>query len=166
MTERLPPSRRWASRRAEHRERGASLVEFALVLPFLAILVFGVVDLGRAWQLQNRLSNAAREAAASVESNPRNLTAGCAGGQNAHDRASGEDPTLAQMPGYTVVVERLDGGAATPVSGCETPNALQRGDTARVSVRADFKVIAPLIGAITGDPITMSGSVDVVVQVQ
>jgi Flp pilus assembly pilin Flp len=146
-------------------ERGASLVEFALVLPFVAILVLGTVDLGRAWSLQNRLSNAAREAAAAVESDPRNLDPGCAGGNNAHDRAGGEDPGLAQLPGFDVVVERLEGPVATRVSGCQTANAFRRGDTARVTVTADFSLLAPLIGAITGDPIRMRGVVDAVVQV-
>lgn len=44
-------------------ERGAALVEFALVLPLLLVLVFGIVDFGRAFQSSITLTNATREGA-------------------------------------------------------------------------------------------------------
>jgi Flp pilus assembly protein TadG len=44
-------------------ERGAAMVEFALVLPLLLVLVFGIVDFGRAFQSWITLTNAAREGA-------------------------------------------------------------------------------------------------------
>jgi len=43
-------------------EKGQSLVEFALVVPLLLILVFGIAEFGRAWMTQNILTGAAREA--------------------------------------------------------------------------------------------------------
>lgn len=42
-------------------ERGAAAVEFALLLPILLALVFGVVEFGRAYHIQSTLSGAARE---------------------------------------------------------------------------------------------------------
>ncbi len=42
-------------------ERGAAAVEFALVLPVLIILVLGIVEFGRAFQVQATLAAAARE---------------------------------------------------------------------------------------------------------
>ncbi|KAE8765550.1 TadE/TadG family type IV pilus assembly protein [Georgenia thermotolerans] len=51
--------------RSKH-DRGASAVEFALVIPMLVLLVFGIVELGRAYQVQTTLSAAAREGARSV----------------------------------------------------------------------------------------------------
>jgi Flp pilus assembly protein TadG len=45
------------------RERGASAVEFALVLPFLLLLIGGMVDFGRFFFTQNIVVNAAREGA-------------------------------------------------------------------------------------------------------
>lgn len=42
-------------------DSGAAAVELALVLPFLLLLVCGVVDFGRAYNAQITLSNAARE---------------------------------------------------------------------------------------------------------
>lgn len=44
-------------------EAGQSAVELALLLPVLAVLVFGIVDLGRAFYLHSALVNAVREGA-------------------------------------------------------------------------------------------------------
>ena len=45
------------------RERGAAAVEFALLLPVLLLLVFGIIDFGRALNAQITLTQAAREGA-------------------------------------------------------------------------------------------------------
>ena len=42
---------------------GAQLVEFALVLPFFLALVVGIFDFGQAYNLKQKLNNAAREGA-------------------------------------------------------------------------------------------------------
>jgi Flp pilus assembly protein TadG len=42
-------------------ERGAALVEFAIVLPLLLMLVFGIIEFGRAYNNQVTLTHAARE---------------------------------------------------------------------------------------------------------
>jgi len=44
-------------------ERGAAAVEFALVLPLLLLLIFGLMEFGRLYNVQISLSNAAREGA-------------------------------------------------------------------------------------------------------
>lgn len=44
-------------------ERGAAAVEFALILPILLTLVFGIIEFGWAFGQQVSLGNAAREAA-------------------------------------------------------------------------------------------------------
>jgi Flp pilus assembly protein TadG len=44
-------------------EDGGALVEFALVVPMLLLLVFGIVDFGRAFQSSITLTNATREGA-------------------------------------------------------------------------------------------------------
>ena len=43
--------------------RGAVIVEFALVVPFLALIVFGVIDFSRAYGQMNALDSAIREGA-------------------------------------------------------------------------------------------------------
>jgi Flp pilus assembly protein TadG len=50
-------------RRARDRDRGAAAVEFALLLPMLLLLVFGIIDFGRALNAQITLTQAAREGA-------------------------------------------------------------------------------------------------------
>lgn len=45
------------------RDRGAAAVEFALLLPLLLLIVFGIVDFGRALTAQITLTQAAREGA-------------------------------------------------------------------------------------------------------
>jgi Flp pilus assembly protein TadG len=45
------------------RDRGAVAVEFALLLPVLLLLIFGIVDFGRAINAQITLTQAAREGA-------------------------------------------------------------------------------------------------------
>jgi Flp pilus assembly protein TadG len=45
------------------RERGAALVEAALVLPILLLLTFGIWTTARAWNINNTMQHAAREAA-------------------------------------------------------------------------------------------------------
>ncbi|MGY1641765.1 TadE/TadG family type IV pilus assembly protein [Geodermatophilus sp. SYSU D00703] len=54
------------------RERGASVVEFALILPLLMILVLGIIEFGHAFHVQGTLSAAAREGARvmALQSNP------------------------------------------------------------------------------------------------
>jgi Flp pilus assembly protein TadG len=58
-------------------ERGAALVEFAIVLPVLLLLVFGIIDLGRLLYTYNNLTSAVREGArlAAVQSNPTTAAA-------------------------------------------------------------------------------------------
>ena len=42
-------------------ERGSATVEFALLLPLLLLLIFGIIDFGRALNAQITLTQAARE---------------------------------------------------------------------------------------------------------
>jgi Flp pilus assembly protein TadG len=43
--------------------RGNSVIEFALLLPILLLVVFGITEFGRAWMNVNVLATAAREGA-------------------------------------------------------------------------------------------------------
>lgn len=54
---------RTASRSGSPNEKGAVAVEFALVIPIFLMLVFGIVEFGRAFNIQVSLSEAARETA-------------------------------------------------------------------------------------------------------
>ena len=58
--------------------RGAAMVEFAIVLPVLLLMVFGIVDFGRALYTLNNLTAAVREGArlASTQISPDPTTSG------------------------------------------------------------------------------------------
>src|SRR5688572_6229296 len=45
------------------RKWGQSLMEFALVAPFILLVIFGIIDLGRLMHAQATVSNAARQGA-------------------------------------------------------------------------------------------------------
>jgi Flp pilus assembly protein TadG len=60
--ERLPGVRPRRSRRTDHAARGSTLAEFALLLPLLFALIFGIIDFGRALYSYHFVSNAARDA--------------------------------------------------------------------------------------------------------
>ena len=49
-------------RSSRKQRNGQSLVEFAVALPIIVLLIFGVIDLGRAVYTYNTLSEAARQA--------------------------------------------------------------------------------------------------------
>lgn len=67
----LPAWSRWLPRFIRESERGQSLVEFTMVLPILLILLFALVDFGRAFYTWMIVTNAAREGAriAAVQAN-------------------------------------------------------------------------------------------------
>ena len=44
-------------------DRGAAAVEFALIVPLLLLLVLGIAEFGRAYNIQTTISGAAREGA-------------------------------------------------------------------------------------------------------
>lgn len=50
-------------------ERGAAAVEFALLVPILIMIIFGIMEFGRAYNVQVALTNAAREGARSLAIN-------------------------------------------------------------------------------------------------
>jgi Flp pilus assembly protein TadG len=147
--------------RKKRNQRGTALVEFALVLPFLAILVFGTIDFGRAYQLQNRLRNAAREGGRLAQITPLQVTSTgtCLDPDNITFAATHEEASASST--YTVAVKRLDTNAT--LTGCST-STLPGGTRVLVTVSRPFNVLTPFIGTLVGSPLTLKGSQEVVVQ--
>jgi Flp pilus assembly protein TadG len=97
----------WAAR-----ERGASLVEFALMLPFLALLLLGLIDFGRAYYVNVEVSSAAYTGALYGTQNSSDTT----GMQNA---AAGDAPDVSGMTATaTYGCECSDG--TNPVATCSS----------------------------------------------
>jgi Flp pilus assembly protein TadG len=145
---------------------GALLVELALAAVVLIFVVFGVIDLGRAYALQNRMANASREGAAIAQFKPGNVNTGCASGNNVVDRASNEDSGLSSSSGFSVTVAKKVGSTLTTFTGCGTPvgATVSSGDTVVVTVTANFSPLTPLIASIIGNTLQLSKTTSVVVQ--
>ena len=141
-------------------QSGATLLELALCLPALATLVFGAVDLGRVYRTENRLKNAAREGANFAQFFPSKVDSTCAitAAADIKDKATLEDPTLSSLSGFAVTVQRN----GVTYSGCS--QTFSAGDVVTVKVSATFTLVTPLIAALTGSTITISGTDQVEVQ--
>ena len=50
-------------RETRRNERGQALAEFALVLPLILLFIAGIVEMGRAWNIKQAVTDAAREGA-------------------------------------------------------------------------------------------------------
>jgi len=111
---------------AKARDRGTAAVEFALVLPVLLLIVFGIIDFGRALNAQIELTGAAREG----------VRLAALGSSNAAIQAQ----AAAAAPG-------LSGVTVTVAASC----AAGAGPTAnaQVDVSYSFSFITP-VGALVG----------------
>lgn len=125
--------------RRRRRERGQSLVEFALVIPLFLVLLFGIIDFGLGLKSWIAITNSARESA-------RYAAIGCAGG--AIDSTAVIERAKTTATGLTedrvnVAVENCDAGSAA--------------ESVIVTVSYDYDMITPL-GGLLG--MIGSGSVD------
>jgi len=104
-----------------NRDRGAALIEAALVLPFLLMLTFGIWATARAWNVHNTMEHAAREAArygATVEPWDAGASPGAVRGVADDDLASASIDTSAIN---TVCIELIaDTGASCDATHTNT----------------------------------------------
>lgn len=107
------------------RERGAVAVEFALLLPLLLLIIFGLIDFGRALNAQITLTQAAREGARLDALNEPNLVS----------------RTKAAATGLSKVTVNVD-------YQCQAGDG-QKNFDAQVQTTYSFSFITP-IGAIAG----------------
>jgi Flp pilus assembly protein TadG len=143
-------------------EEGAALVEFAIVSVALLTLVFGVIDLGRAYFTWQSVKNAAREGAAYAERNPlaqKPSGTTCPDPDNIQYRARTEEGK--PNTHYSVkVTPAIAGGCASPSDN----QAIKPGDTVTVRVSTSFTMLTPFVSAIVGGSMTITASQQVVVQ--
>ena len=150
------------------RQRGAAIVEFALVSPILAMVVFGVLDLSRVAQLKNHLSAAAREGAAVAQFWPTDVDHLCS--PSVVDAVSAADAKLAAQSGFGVTIAKRNAstGALTAYTGCGTASGsltISPGDRLVVTVKADMTMFTPLASAfVGGSTIHVSRTFELVVQ--
>ena len=156
-------ARRGLLRRRRGRERGASLVELALIAPAMVLLVMGTVDLARGYRMQIQLENAAGEGAAFARITPNDVD--CPGNEDIVGNVTDEDFEVSSLQDFRVEVwtENNSGDLVVPVTGCDG-TTVKAGDRVRVDVIATFAVMTPLVERVTGAEIELVGSNEVVVQ--
>lgn len=151
------------TRLARHGQDGAALVEFAILLPLVALIGFGAVDVGRAFRAVNEVRNAAREGAAYAQLSPSRLAgAGCTSPDTAQWHVRNEGGSAATSLAVEVVTPA--GTFRSTDAGCSPLSAAAfSGENVTVTVSRPFKVLTPLVSAVTGNP-TIRSSVTVRVQ--
>ena len=119
-----------SEKRRDRRQRGQSLAEFALLLPLLLTILFGTIDIGRAFYTYVSLTNAAREAAR-------------------YAAVNGTNASSSEVQG-----EYTSGGA--DISGCAAGSLTfsnsggGRGNPYTVTVSCQFTLATPFIAAVVG----------------
>jgi len=142
-------------------QSGAALVELALVLPLLTVLCLGVVDMGRAYRLKARLTNAAREGSVYAQYYPSQVDPGatCADPNNVVFAAQHEEGL---SNNFTVAVSNATTGG-TPIVGCNT-TAVAPGTRVTVTVSAPFASMTGVLSSVMGNAKTLVAVSEVVVQ--
>jgi len=132
---RSQPHRRYTA----DRQSGAAAVELALVLPILLVLVFGIVDFGRAYNAKISLTQAARE--------------------GARVRALGGD-AAATTTRVRLAAGFLPASSVSVAAGAACPANPSATDVATVTATYTFSYVTP-IGALAGlatGPLTLTGT--------
>jgi uncharacterized repeat protein (TIGR01451 family) len=114
--------------------RGQGFVEFALVLPFLLLLMLGIVEFGYVFAAYSGMFNAAREGVRYGVVNPRDVSGIIAGAR--------KKIFLVDSAAVDIVV-RYDSGPDTPQF--TDPARAQIGDRVLVYVAYDLPTITPVI---------------------
>ena len=131
-----------------HRSRGQSLVEFALILPFLMLILLITIDFGRVYLGWVTLNNAARIAA--------------------NYAAAGNPPlTTDQKTQYRAIVASetngIDCALPTPIPDPTYPGStgMTVGGRAVVSLNCSFHLITPFLGSVfPGGVVAVGASAD------
>ncbi len=134
------------------KQRGQNILEFALVLPFLAIIVFGALDLGRVFFASIGLTNAAREGARYLTMHPDDVSNDYGSYWGSEAAAIDE----ANYSGITLISSNVDVNCSNndDVDFCDS------GTPATVTVTYDFELI---LGWILPNPITVSRTAEMIV---
>ncbi|MEX0630995.1 MAG: TadE family protein [Chloroflexota bacterium] len=132
-------------RRLRRSARGQGLVEFAIILPFLMLVLLMAVDFGRVFFGWVGLANASRIGASYAAGHPDAW--GTPG--DANQRDSYLDQILADANALNCT---LPGTIPDPVF----PTGTDLGDSAHVTLTCDFSLLTPLVSQILGGTITIS----------
>ena len=120
------------------RRKGAALMEFAIVAPFLMLLLMGMIEFGRALIIQQNLTTAAREAAreASLPGATDESVAGAA----------------------TPYVSMVPTGSVDTITNPEEMDDVEAGDMVTVTVSVPFDSVSKMGATWFGEDFDLSAS--------
>ncbi len=119
-------------------EQGASLVELALLLPLFILLMFGAVDVGRAFYYSIEIAGAAHAAAMYGSQNPEDTT----GMQTAAQDDAPNVPNLS-VGTPTYGCECADGSSYGSTCPSSCPSSLNTVWRVKVTVTATYTTLFP-----------------------
>ena len=133
------------------RQRGQSLVEFALVLPVFMLLVFGILDGGRAIVAYNDVSQSTRNVArvASVSCFDTATRCSSASGTPIGNAMAGQVSTSGPI---TWTVTCIDPNTNATATNCTA------GDIIRVRADASVTLVTPLIAQALGGTVAVNAT--------
>lgn len=127
------------------RTRGQSLAELALVLPVILLIVMMSLDFGRAFFSWVTITNASRAAANYAAINPADTYPNAA-----YTARLNQELTTNQICPLT--------GSTTPtwIDGPDANGTTKDfGDSVRVSISCNFRILTPIVGSIVGNNLPM-----------
>ena len=171
-------------RRGGPPRRGQSLVELALLMPLLALIMLGTIDLGRAFFAYQRLTNAVKEGALYGIRYPTHLTATSTNPLNnnsanpnnivyqVRQESARSDGTV--DPDLTITVSANSGSDVLCYAGRSTTllatgsfpgdcRYAETGDTIQVRATYAFRPLTTQIVGIVGAPLQMRATVRMVI---
>lgn len=141
------------------RSRGQALAEFALILLPLVVILFGILDFGRAIYAYNTLSNAARAGVRVAIVNQNAAGTGCAGG------TLGTPPSTTQVSAHDCAVQAAVAVGPVTVSvlyrdytDSSPCSPVQVGCLAEVTTSTTFVPVTPIISGLVGSGIALSST--------
>lgn len=117
-----------------HADRGAVAAEFALMIPMLLLLIFGMIQLGLTYQRQEAVNAAAREGARVASL-----------------------PTSSETDVCNRVAAALNGSGFTAIPTCSRSNSCVSADSVTVTVSVGNTIDIPFFGTPT---FTLTGQGD------
>jgi Flp pilus assembly protein TadG len=153
-------------------DEGAAILELALLFPFVALVVFGAIDMGRVFQLKNRLTNMARQGAYFAQDYPRQLTGNtgsCVGFKSIYRQAANEDPNVSlvrvEVRNITTGGGWVQATSATQSGLCPTSGFNPTpGQQIEIRTVSNFTPLTPIVQQWMTTPTEIYGTAEVVVQ--
>lgn len=143
--------RRTRSRTRPRDERGAIAVEFALIMPVLLMLVFGILEFGFMINRDMVVGNASRDGARTASLNG---TYAEIQSTIASELSASGIPSAAPQTTISIDCRKPAGAPCNATSGNYTAQAVP-GSTAIIKVTYQHTLITPFISSILGSAVTL-----------